>query len=146
MALTTLDLVHDLFQQLRWRRFPLGVTDLAVLRDSLTAGFGWSSREAFCELIVALWAKSAREAEIIRALFARLPWPQGWLAEQMNRPIAPPPGALPQPLPVNTPVSSAQDTSTKTTVTEQPAPVTQRLGSLPVLALDDIDSSDARLL
>ncbi len=60
MEPTPFDLVRELFQQLRWRRFPLGVTDLAALRNSLAAGFGWSSSEAFRELIVALWAKSAR--------------------------------------------------------------------------------------
>ncbi len=107
MAGSTLGLVEELFRQLRWRRFPLGMTDVAALRDALSAGFGWGSREAFRELIVALWAKSAREAQIVRALFARLPWPEGWTAEQMNRPIAAPPGAIPQPVPPTVAPSSA---------------------------------------
>jgi len=145
MAASPRVLVHDLFQQLRWRRFPLGVPDLAALRDSLTAGFGWSSREAFRELIVALWAKSTREADVIRALFARLPWPEDWVALQMSHTLAAPPGAVAQPTlsPMAGGVPAEADGGLAPAT---PAPVTQRLGSMPPLTLSQVDASDARLI
>ncbi|WP_077000517.1 VWA domain-containing protein [Variovorax sp. KK3] len=74
-------LVRELFEQLRRRRLPIGPPDLDALRAALTAGFGWSSQDALRELIVALWAKSPREAAIVRALFARLAWPADWSPE-----------------------------------------------------------------
>lgn len=64
-----------LFEQLRRRRFPLGPDDYQALQQALRAGFGWSSRQALCELCCALWAKSYQEQEILVALFDQLDLP-----------------------------------------------------------------------
>ncbi|MFO7169270.1 MAG: hypothetical protein DIU80_014695 [Chloroflexota bacterium] len=61
-----------LFQQLRRRRFALAPEDYEELRAALRLGFGWDSREALRELCCALWAKSRREQETLRALFQQL--------------------------------------------------------------------------
>jgi hypothetical protein len=73
----------DLVTQLRRRRLVIGVDDCEALRRSLQAGFGWASEEALRELCVALWATSRQEAEIVRAVFARVEAPT-W-----NRDLAP---------------------------------------------------------
>ncbi len=83
-----LQCVRDLFAQLRQRGFDLGPADLEALRSAMQAGFGWSSREAFRELLVALWAKTAREAQALRSLFERLPWPAGWIAPTTSPAVA----------------------------------------------------------
>jgi uncharacterized protein with von Willebrand factor type A (vWA) domain len=147
MTRTALNLVHEIFQQLRWRRFPLGAPDLAALRSALAAGFGWSSSEAFRELLVALWAKSAREAEIIRSLFARLPWPEAWTGARIASQSAPPPGAVVQPQPHDAHPSAADPPEpARPESTALPPPATQGTGSLPPLTLPGIDASDARLI
>ena len=64
--------VWKLFRQLRARGFLLGPQDYGALRDALRAGFGWASDRALCDLCVALWAKSEREAEVVYALFEQL--------------------------------------------------------------------------
>lgn len=70
--------ISTLFRQLRQRGFDLGPGDREALRTALQAGFGWASRDALRELMVALWAKTPREAQTVRSLFERLPWPEGW--------------------------------------------------------------------
>jgi hypothetical protein len=75
-----LESVRKLWTQLRQRGFELSPTDLDALRLALLAGFGWDSRDSFRELLVALWAKTPREAQALRALFERLNWPEGWTA------------------------------------------------------------------
>ncbi|MEU7997939.1 VWA domain-containing protein [Micromonospora sp. NPDC049060] len=98
--------VPDLVALLRRRGIPLGVDDVAALRTSLAAGFGWESRAGLCELCVSLWAKSPSEAEVVRAAFAAVAVPD-WNVTQalrpgsQNAPDAPdapssvPPGASP---------------------------------------------------
>src|SRR5262245_36269530 len=139
----TLELVQDLFGQLRRRRFPLGPMDLGALRDALAAGFGWSSRDDLCDLLVALWAKSTHEAEVIRALFARLPWPEAWTVEEAERPLPAPEGAVSEPI-----VRLSEATGPEETGAGAPtsAPVVRRVGALPPLMLADVDVADARLV
>ncbi|ONH52517.1 hypothetical protein CcI49_33895 [Frankia sp. CcI49] len=67
--------VTDLIDQLRRRAFMLGPEDVAALRQALAAGFGWSSRAALEDLCVTLWAKSDREADVVRAAFLRVDVP-----------------------------------------------------------------------
>lgn len=67
--------VTDLIDQLRRRAFVLGPEDVAALRQALAAGFGWSSRAALEELCVTLWAKSDREADVVRATFLQVDVP-----------------------------------------------------------------------
>jgi uncharacterized protein with von Willebrand factor type A (vWA) domain len=62
----------ELFQKLRRRGFPLTPDDYETLRQSLQAGFGWSSQEALRDLCNSLWAKSRQEQEILTALFNQL--------------------------------------------------------------------------
>lgn len=135
-------LVGELFEQLQRRRFPVGPPDLDALRSALAAGFGWSSSEALRELIVALWAKSTREADILRALFARLAWPEEWTSVQ-----APPTSArsAADADPKKTlPIIEAVDAQGK----PQPSPrtelVAKQVGKMPRLSLDGINVSDAR--
>lgn len=99
----TLSSVRALFAQLRRRGFDLGPGDLDALRSALQAGFGWSSRDALRELLVSLWAKTPREAQALRSLFERLPWPEGWTVALeglagARQPRAPA-GALAEPMP-----------------------------------------------
>jgi uncharacterized protein len=65
-------IVWDLFQKLRRRGFAIGVEDYEALQQSLRAGFGWSSQQAFLSLCTALWAKSRQEGEVLAALFEQL--------------------------------------------------------------------------
>lgn len=65
------ELVVRVGRQLRRRNVALGIDDYEALRQSLTAGFGWSSDDQLRELCVALWAKSREDAAIIRATFTR---------------------------------------------------------------------------
>ena len=65
-------IIWDLFQKLRRRGFAIGVEDYAALQQSLRAGFGWSSQQAFLSLCTALWAKSRQEGEVLTALFEQL--------------------------------------------------------------------------
>ncbi len=66
------EVLEDLFQKLRRRGFLVAPDDYEALRQSLEAGFGWSSREALRELCISLWAKSRQEQEILTALFEQL--------------------------------------------------------------------------
>ncbi|MBW4502264.1 MAG: hypothetical protein KME57_22510 [Scytonema hyalinum WJT4-NPBG1] len=69
----------ELFQKLRRRGFPLTPDDYETLRQSLQAGFGWSSKEALRDLCNSLWAKSRQEQEILTALFNQLaPKNENW--------------------------------------------------------------------
>jgi len=69
----------QLFERLRRRGFAIGPTDYEALRQSLRAGFGWTSREALRDLCNALWAKSRQEQETLIALFEQLaPDPDDW--------------------------------------------------------------------
>lgn len=61
----------EVIRQLRRRRLPLGIDDYDALRLALAAGFGLSSDEELSRLLVALWAKSPEEAEIVRAALTR---------------------------------------------------------------------------
>lgn len=63
------EFIWQLFKELRHRGFPLTLDDLEVLRESLQAGFGWSSLEALRQLCNSLWAKSRQEQEILTVLF-----------------------------------------------------------------------------
>lgn len=73
-----------LFEQLRRRRFPLGLEDYHILRGALRAGFGWSSRQALRDLCCALWSKSTRERELLIALFDQLKLDEWKLREQTS--------------------------------------------------------------
>ncbi|KAL6968780.1 hypothetical protein U1Q18_052010, partial [Sarracenia purpurea var. burkii] len=66
------EVLEDLFQKLRRRGFLVTPDDYEALRQSLEAGFGWSSPEALRELCISLWAKSRPEQEILTALFEQL--------------------------------------------------------------------------
>jgi len=61
--------VWTLFQQLRRRDFALGPAEYWLLRKTLRAGFGWSSRKELREVCAALWAKSPEERAVVAALF-----------------------------------------------------------------------------
>lgn len=65
-----------LIRQLIRRGLPIGVDDCIALRQALAGGFGWNSREHLEDVCVVLWAKSAAEAEVIRAVFARSDLPE----------------------------------------------------------------------
>lgn len=136
-------LVGELFAQLQRRRFPIGPPDLAALRTALAAGFGWSSQDALRELIVALWAKSTREAEVMRTLFARLAWPAEWTPEKPHGPHPPvdpgEPGAV-APMPLIDITAATHSASAPTAA----QPVVRAVGSLPMLSLAGIQVSDAR--
>ena len=140
-----LQLVRDLYEQLHRRRFPIGPPDLAALRQALSAGFGWASHEALRDLIVALWAKSVREADIVRALFARLAWPPGWSAEAAERPLPAPIGAVPEPI-HPAPTTPPMPSGPRPAGTAPGQPVTRRLGSLPPLTLAGVTVGDTRLV
>jgi hypothetical protein len=76
--------VWTLFQQLRRRQFGLGIEDYEALRTATRLGFGIRSRAALGDLCCALWAKSEREVQIVRALFGQLKledWNLGALEE-----------------------------------------------------------------
>jgi len=138
-------LVRELFELLQRRRFPIGPPDLDALRDALAAGFGWSSHEALRDLCVALWAKSSREAEILRALFARLPWPAEWTPEAAPAPLAA------TSMPARDKPSSSQDAQPPHVMPpaepqRAEVPMLRRLGSMPQLTLAGVQVGDARLV
>lgn len=74
-----------LFNQLRRRRFPLGLDDYYDLKRALRSGFGWSSRQSLCDLCCSLWAKSPHERETLIALFDQLELPE-WELPQNDYP------------------------------------------------------------
>jgi uncharacterized protein len=89
-------IIWDLFQKLRRRGFAIGVEDYEALQQSLKAGFGWSSQQAFLSLCTALWAKSRQEGEVLAALFEQLaPEDDRWVyslpKEDLSRSEEPPP-------------------------------------------------------
>jgi uncharacterized protein len=67
-----MSIIWDLFQKLRRRGFAIGIDDYEALQQSLYAGFGWSSRQAFLDLCNSLWAKSLQEQEILTSLFQQI--------------------------------------------------------------------------
>jgi uncharacterized protein len=128
-----------LFQELRRRRFMLGIDDYVGLRGSLHAGFGLSSRKALRELTVALWAKSSREAEVVRTLFDRLDFPE-WDSSpaDSSRPFEAQGTTLePTPSPV-----TGQEMPLGTGVVREPAPITRASPSLPPLSSAGIPVPD----
>ena len=84
-------LVRVLFQQLRRRRFPLGLDDYLALRQALRAGFGLSSQEDLRDLCCSLWAKSFQEREVLASLFEQLQFPIWEMPELEESLVAPPP-------------------------------------------------------
>ena len=87
-----LDILRELFSQLRRRQFPLGSDDFQALRQALRAGFGWSSREDLRDLCCTLWAKSRREKEIVEVLYDQFGVPE-WsstMPESGSPPVTPP--------------------------------------------------------
>jgi uncharacterized protein len=61
--------VWNLFVLLRRRGFPLGMNDYEDLRRALRAGFGLASNYQLRDVCCALWAKSLKEQETLKALF-----------------------------------------------------------------------------
>lgn len=107
--------IHEMVALLRRRGLPLGVDDCDALRMALAAGFGWSSHTALIELCVALWAKSAAEADIVRAAFTRVQTPE-WTTGPLADPVAvaggaavAPPPAVPPAEPIEPPVPDPPD-------------------------------------
>jgi uncharacterized protein len=79
-----LDILRELFDQLRRRQFPLGPDDFAALHDALRAGFGWT-RPELRALLCMLWAKSNREQEALIALFEQRV-PAIFLIQEIDKP------------------------------------------------------------
>ena len=126
-----------LFSDLRRRKFPLGISDYDDLRTALRLGFGWSSQEELVELCCTLWAKSPRDAEIIRALFTQFEAPE-W---QLAAPEAAPTSMSPPSMPPDTPPTPAPTTPPTTPDVDQPspAPVTvEKKSGLPPISLADV--------
>ena len=136
-------LAGELFKQLKRRRFPIGPPDLDALRVALGAGFGWSSRDALRDLVVALWAKSTREADIVRALFNRLPWPDEWAPE-----VRVAPGSVPS---TRHGKSKGHASMADQPVSKQPPapirtmPVARQPGNMPPLTLEGVSAADTRI-
>ena len=142
------ELLRELFDQLRRRRFPLGPSDIGALRNALSAGFGWGSRDDLRDLVVALWAKSTREAAVVGALFTRLPWPANWTREVVGHSAATvKPTAAHEPI---APLVVAEMPGGVAHVGEpktEAAPVTRSVGAVPPLSLGDIKvDRDQRLI
>jgi uncharacterized protein len=136
------DRLWTLVEELRQADFALGTDDVAALRQALAAGFGWSSRESLCDLLVALWAKSRRDRETLRSHFARMHLPQ-W--PDPHRSTLPPAGAAAEPRRQIDASGTAthersvvtQGTTSQEQIVVQPGPT----GSLPVVPLDDVFSN-----
>lgn len=123
-----------LFERLRRRGFAIGSADYEALRQSLRAGFGWTSREALRDLCNALWAKSRQEQETLTALFEQLaPDPDDWQysleeddsLDQGNEQASNP----------NLPDLEAKSPN-------QTIPKTESRGGLPPISLADVKVSD----
>lgn len=114
---------YDLVSQLRRRGMPLGVDDCEWLRRALTAGFGWSSDSALRELCVALWAKSATEAQLVRAAFARVHSPRWRMQEPIEAAEATEAGLKPTDIGAERPTESDQlpEETPPPTVTSMPS-------------------------
>ncbi|MGD0609343.1 MAG: VWA domain-containing protein [Streptosporangiaceae bacterium] len=105
--------LEQLAAQLRRRRLQVGIDDMQALRVALRAGFGLSSRDALRELCVSLWAKSPVEAEIVRAVFARLDKLGEWkVSDQAERLV---PRSGPQALPTSSEEQQFTGTSPRET-------------------------------
>ncbi|UWZ34142.1 VWA domain-containing protein [Dactylosporangium roseum] len=70
--------LEEVVVQLRHHRVRIGVDDLRDLRACLRNGHGLRSEGALRDLCVALWAKSAAEASIVRTVFARVATVPRW--------------------------------------------------------------------
>jgi uncharacterized protein with von Willebrand factor type A (vWA) domain len=123
----------QLFERLRRRGFAIGPTDYEALRQSLRAGFGWTSREALRDLCNALWAKSRREQETLTALFEQLaPDPDDWQYSLEAE------DALEGDAPSVTP--EAPDLEAK--APNKTVPKTESQGGLPSISLADVKVSE----
>ncbi|NMG10541.1 hypothetical protein [Brasilonema sp. UFV-L1] len=127
----------ELFQKLRRRGFPLTPDDYETLRQSLQAGFGWTSQEALRDLCNFLWAKSRQEQEIITALFNQLaPKNEDWQLSSVQ-------------VENN---SDATDSSKKKPYQDIPEPqehdeiVTESRSGLPPISLKDVQLSERRFI
>lgn len=138
-------LVRELFGQLQRRRLPIGPPDLDALRMALTAGFGWSSQDALRDLMVALWAKSPHEADIVRALFARLAWPEDWTPEPDA--AAPGPMAAPgRPAQAGGDAQAPREAPVPERVEEIQISVSRKPLGIPELTLAGVQIADVRLV
>jgi formylglycine-generating enzyme required for sulfatase activity len=66
--------------------------DFQALRLAVEAGFGWTSRQALCDLCCALWAKSRRDRDLVATLFTQLDL-DDWILSESDAPLdhQPPP-------------------------------------------------------
>jgi uncharacterized protein len=150
-------IVWDLFQKLRRRGFAIGVEDYEALQQSLRAGFGWSSQQAFLNLCTALWAKSRQEGEVLAALFEQLA-PEGdrWvyslpkqdlsrLSAQTLSPSTSPSNPISQESPQeqNTPREDPEKTKEQdNSETSQSSPKTEPQSGLPPISIKDVCISE----
>jgi uncharacterized protein with von Willebrand factor type A (vWA) domain len=124
------DFLWQLVLQLRRRNIAIGIGDLVSLRSALRAGFGLSSPAALCDLLVALWAKSLPEAEIVRAQFEQADVGEWNLAQLADSESPAQPGGG-QPVVDRQRVGQRSD---KNSAEETPAPVlTQPLAAFPAI-------------
>ncbi|OUM00588.1 VWA domain-containing protein [Variovorax sp. JS1663] len=137
-------LIRELFTQLQRRRLPIGPPDLDALRLALTAGFGWSSPDALRDLLVALWAKSPREADIVRALFARLAWPEHWTPEPVAGTSSA--AATGRPASARGEAGAPREPPPPERVEEIQLSVSRNAIGIPALTLPRVQIADARLL
>ena len=131
----------DLFREARARSLSLGPDDYLAVRAALQAGFGWTE-DGLRDLCVALWAKSRREAEVLRTVFdsGRFDW-----SALAPEPAMAADGALPLP-------AAASDTPAAPSASAPPAdellspPVTEAFKSLPSIPIDRLMLPDRRFL
>jgi hypothetical protein len=62
--------LERIIRQLRRRGLQLGIDDCIAVRQALACDYGWLDSERLRELCVALWAKSASDAELVRSAFS----------------------------------------------------------------------------
>ncbi len=123
-----------LFERLRRRGFAIGPADYEALRQSLRAGFGWTSREALRDLCNALWAKSRQEQETLTALFEQLaPDPDDWQYSLEED------DSLDQ---GNEQASTSDLPDLEAKAPNQTVPKTESRGGLPSISLADVTVSD----
>jgi uncharacterized protein with von Willebrand factor type A (vWA) domain len=128
----------SLFRQLVRRNFAIGLAEYEAVRQALRAGYGWSSRDEFKQVLRALWASSREESVVISALFEQYSIPDWNVAAAQARaidtpqsetlPIAPTPdtGARPQTAP------------SQPGLAEQPQPEVMSTGRLPPLSSEEM--------
>ncbi len=130
--------VAEMVRQLRYRGVLLGVDDCVALRQALAAGFGWSDAAALGELCVALWAKSVREAEVVRAVFRQVNLEDWRLNDPVAGNSAPAPATdAAEPPAIGTPSPTARAAS---------APVTRPVSGLPAFLPDSVEPDPTLLL